>query len=96
MYDPRQKPHVSHFTGNDLIVEHVEKYWCPTITSADFLGGEPFRFKNDKRLHLAIVMAEDEYKTDETLPAFALRYLGDDFRVNERRNIQPRHESRVR
>ena len=31
----------------DLVVEHVERYWCPTITSADFTKDQPFRFKND-------------------------------------------------
>jgi nicotinamidase-related amidase len=49
MYNSRRPPKVSHFRGTDLVIEHVEKYWCPTITSCDFLGGEPFRFKGDKR-----------------------------------------------
>src|SRR5207249_2329874 len=34
MYNPKRAPFVSHFTGTDLVVEHIEKYWCPTITSA--------------------------------------------------------------
>ena len=38
MYNPAMKPFVSHFTGNDLVVEHIEKFWCPTITSADLLS----------------------------------------------------------
>ena len=33
MYNPAMKPYVDHFTGTDLIVGHIEKYWCPTITS---------------------------------------------------------------
>jgi nicotinamidase-related amidase len=49
MYNSRKRPFVSHFTGTDLVVEHIEKYWCPSITSADILGGEPFRFKGDER-----------------------------------------------
>jgi nicotinamidase-related amidase len=44
MYNSRMKPFVSHFRGTELVVEHIEKHWCPSITSADFLGGEPFRF----------------------------------------------------
>ncbi len=48
MYNPRMRPFVSHFRGTDLIVKHVEKFWCPTITSVDFVGGEPLKFKNDK------------------------------------------------
>jgi nicotinamidase-related amidase len=35
MYDPRTPPYVSHERGTELTVEHVEKYWCPTIDSAD-------------------------------------------------------------
>jgi nicotinamidase-related amidase len=49
MYDPRRKPNVDHFTGTDLVVEHVEKYWCPTILSTDITGQPPFRFKDDHR-----------------------------------------------
>ena len=82
MYNPKSWPYVSHFTGTDLIVEHIEKFVCPTITSDQLLGGKPFRFMHDTRPNVAIVMAEDEYKTNETLPAFAARYLGKDFRVS--------------
>ena len=44
LYNPRRAPYVDHFKGNDLVTEHIEKYWCPTITSDQILGGEPFRF----------------------------------------------------
>ena len=47
MYNSRSKPFVNHFRGVDLVVEHIEKYWCPSVTSADFLGGKPFRFKDN-------------------------------------------------
>ncbi len=83
MYNPQRWPYVSHFSGTDLIVEHVEKFVCPTITSDQLLGGKPFRFKHDKRPHLAVVMAEDEYQTEKTLPAFAARFLNKDFRVSQ-------------
>jgi nicotinamidase-related amidase len=45
MYNPARWPNVSHFQGTDLIVEHIEKFVCPTITSDQIAGGEPFRFK---------------------------------------------------
>ncbi len=45
MYNPARAPFVSHFAGTQLMIEHVEKYWCPTITSAALLGGEPFQFQ---------------------------------------------------
>lgn len=82
MYNPAMKPFVSHFTGNDLVVEHIEKYWCPSLTSSDFLGGKPFRFQDDKRPHLVVISAEDEYKTELTLPPFAAQQLGKAFKTS--------------
>jgi nicotinamidase-related amidase/type 1 glutamine amidotransferase len=82
MYNPKMSPFVSHFTGTDLIVEHIEKWICPTITSDQILGGKPFRFKSDTRPHVAIVIAEQEYRTHETLPPFALDHLGKEFKVS--------------
>ncbi len=82
MYNPQRWPYVSHFSGTDLIVSHIEKFVAPTITSDQILGGEPFRFQGDERPHLAIVMAEDEYKTETTLPPFAAKYLDKSFRVS--------------
>jgi nicotinamidase-related amidase len=48
MYNSRAWPHVSHFRGTELIIEHIEKYVCPTITSDQLLGGGPFRFAEDR------------------------------------------------
>jgi type 1 glutamine amidotransferase/nicotinamidase-related amidase len=70
MYNPARWPYVSHFRGTDLIVEHVEKYVCPTITSDQILGGQPFRFKNDVRKRAVVAISEDEYQTERTLPEF--------------------------
>ena len=49
MYNPRSRPFVDHFTGTDLVAEHIEKYWCPTVTSDQIIGGAPFRFAEDHR-----------------------------------------------
>jgi len=35
MYDPRQPPYVSHARGTEMVVEHIEKHWCPSILSKD-------------------------------------------------------------
>jgi len=35
MYDPRQPPYVSHARGTELVIEHIERHWCPSIKSAD-------------------------------------------------------------
>ena len=83
MYNPAEEPFVNHFTGNDLVFEHIERYWCPTVVSGDVLGdGVTYRFPGDKRKHVAIVMAEREYKTADTLPKFALEELGRDFKIS--------------
>lgn len=49
MYNPDRPPGVDHFTGTDLVIQHVERFWCPSFTSADITGGKPFRFQEDKR-----------------------------------------------
>ena len=37
MYDPQDAPYVSHERGTEMVIEHIEKYWAPTITSTDLL-----------------------------------------------------------
>lgn len=37
MYDPADPPHVSHDRGTELVIEHIEKHWCPTTTSEALL-----------------------------------------------------------
>jgi nicotinamidase-related amidase len=37
MYNPQDPPHVGHDAGTQLVIEYIEKYWCPTTTSADLL-----------------------------------------------------------
>jgi len=71
MYSSRQPPRVNHFTGTDLIVEHTEKYVCPSIVSTVFTGKPPFKFKEDKRPLVVFLSAENEYDAADTLPAFA-------------------------
>ncbi len=38
MYNSRSWPYVSHFEGTNRIIEHIEKYVCPTIVSTDLTG----------------------------------------------------------
>jgi hypothetical protein len=35
LYNPSMPPFVSHDQGTELVIEHIEKYWCPSITSRD-------------------------------------------------------------
>ena len=75
MYNSRKWPYVSHFEGTNRIVEHIEKYVAPTITSTDLTGQPAFQFKADDRPRAVFLIGEDEYKTETTLPAFAVKEL---------------------
>ena len=37
MYDPQDAPRVKHAQGTELVIEHIEKYWAPSILSTDLL-----------------------------------------------------------
>jgi nicotinamidase-related amidase/type 1 glutamine amidotransferase len=82
MYNPAMPPKVNHFSGTDLVVEYIEKWICPTITSDQIVGGSPFRFQNDKRPEVVVVMAEPEYKTEVSLTNYAITQLLKDYRVS--------------
>jgi len=44
MYNPEMPPYVDHFEGTRLVIAHVEKFWAPTMESADFTGEAAFSF----------------------------------------------------
>lgn len=81
MYNPQSRPYVSHFTGTERIIDHIEQRVCPTVTSNQIVGGQAFRFKDDHRPRIAFLLAEDEYETSTTVPYFAMTNLGHDFSV---------------
>jgi nicotinamidase-related amidase len=35
MYNPARAPYVSHDEGTALVIAYIEKFWCPTLSSAD-------------------------------------------------------------
>ena len=57
MYNPKRWPWVDHFTGNDLIISHVERFVCPTISSEQLLGGKAHVSKYDTRRKDAAAVA---------------------------------------
>lgn len=68
LYNPRKAPFIPHDRGTDLVVEHIEKYWCPSLHSGQVLG--------DRRPQTVVfAIAENEYEAKETLPAFAKQQL---------------------
>ncbi|HUX85851.1 MAG TPA: isochorismatase family protein [Chloroflexota bacterium] len=38
MYNPERSPYVSHGEGTRLVIDYIEKFWCPTVESRDFLA----------------------------------------------------------
>jgi|JI6StandDraft_1071083.scaffolds.fasta_scaffold05663_2 lysophospholipase L1-like esterase/nicotinamidase-related amidase len=83
MYNPARWPFVSHIRGTELFIQHVEKRICPTITSDQFIGGQPFAFSaataGKKRLQIILLgdstteasipkkLAPDEPQIEDTL-----------------------------
>lgn len=78
MYEPNSWPYVSHFTGIDLVIEHIERFVCPTVTSDQVVGGAPFQFAGDRRDRLALWVGEAVDEND--LESFQWALQGD-FRV---------------
>ena len=37
MYNPAAAPHVSHSAGTELVIEHIERFWSPSVLSDDLL-----------------------------------------------------------
>jgi len=35
MYNPKKSPFVKHEEGTELVIQHIEKYWCPSVLSSD-------------------------------------------------------------
>lgn len=38
MYNPADRPYVPHEQGTQLVIEHIERYWCPSVLSADLMA----------------------------------------------------------
>lgn len=37
MYSPKDRPYVSHDEGTELVIQHIEKYWAPTVLSSELM-----------------------------------------------------------
>ncbi len=37
LYDPAKPPFTTHDNGTALLVQHIEKFWCPSLASTDLL-----------------------------------------------------------
>ena len=81
MYNPAAWPYVSHYAGNDLIIDHIEKYVCPTVTSDLFLKDEPFRFSQDARRKVNVVISPELLMSQPWIPNFVEGSLRKHFKV---------------
>ena len=72
MYNSRMWPYVSHFAGTDRIVEHIEKY----VPDDHQHGSRRPAFRSRRQAPACrLLIGEDEYKTEESLPKFAAKEL---------------------
>ena len=82
--DPATKKADPNFTpakGTALVQRYLERHVAPSLTSRRLIaaaGLDPHAA--DKRPHIVFVIAEAEYGTKQTLPAFARKHLAKDFR----------------
>jgi nicotinamidase-related amidase len=37
MYNPASVPHVSHSAGTELVIEHIERFWSPSVLSDELV-----------------------------------------------------------
>jgi nicotinamidase-related amidase len=37
LYDPAKPPFTTHDNGTALLVQHIEKFWCPSLASTDLI-----------------------------------------------------------
>jgi nicotinamidase-related amidase/type 1 glutamine amidotransferase len=78
----RPDPNFTPAKGSALVRRHLEKHLAPSLESRQLIDiASP---PKDRRPHIVFVLAEMEYKTDKTLPAFAKKYLAKDYRCTLR------------
>ncbi|MEO8996430.1 MAG: hypothetical protein ABI284_03165 [Nitrosospira sp.] len=51
MYNPASKPYVSHTKGVDLVVQYIEEYAAPTVTSSQILAALSGGVSNSTPIH---------------------------------------------
>lgn len=63
MYNPVLPPYVSHDVGTSLVVEYIEKFWCPTIVSTDLSrkpSNNPFVMKKEELPKSNLIGSEED------------------------------------
>ncbi len=76
MYDPRCWPFVIHFSGTDLIVDHIERLVCPTFTSDDISRWSWSALRATCARVWPFSVPKTNTKPRKTLPEIAAVHLG--------------------
>ena len=50
MYNPARPPYVSHDEGTSLVIAYIEKFWCPTVESSQFLEKRSVRIHHNQEM----------------------------------------------
>ncbi len=83
-FNPATKSLDPNFTpakGTAVVQRFLEQHVAPSIESRQLLAASGLaKHGDDKRPHIVFVIADEEYKTEQTLPAFARDQLDKDFR----------------
>jgi nicotinamidase-related amidase len=75
--DGRPDPNFTPAKGTAQVQRYIEQHVAPTLESRQLIAAAVPASENVKRRpHVVFVIAEREYDTQETLPAFARKYLG--------------------
>lgn len=77
--DGKPDPNFTPAKGSARIQRHIEQHIAATVDSRQLIQAAGMGTK-DERPHIVFVVAEQEYDTGKTLPAFARQHLDSDFR----------------
>jgi len=77
--DGKPDPNFTPAKGSSRVERHIEQHIAATVESRQLIQAAGMSPKDGRR-HIVFVVAEQEYDTGETLPAFAKKYLDKDFR----------------
>ncbi|MDR1483613.1 MAG: ThuA domain-containing protein [Planctomycetaceae bacterium] len=61
-------PNAKNYLDREKIIIELEKQGVKTISSVDLIGGQAFRFADDKRPHVVVMISDDHYKADTWMP----------------------------
>ncbi|MDR2762444.1 MAG: ThuA domain-containing protein [Planctomycetaceae bacterium] len=61
-------PKAKTYLDREKIIIDLEKQGVKTISSVDLIGGQAFRYADDKRPHVVVMISDDHYKADTWAP----------------------------